>query len=211
VIETDKVTLEVVAEADGILAITVAEGQTVAIGTVVGTIDAEAAPKVGQSPAAGKAAADKEATPEPGDAHKPEAAEAGPPTAEAEISEPAAPQPVPVPQPSAAPPVDSDQLAPSVRRLVAERNLDLARIIGTGPNGRITKGDVLLYLESGAAPVSPRVRGTMTDSDSAQAATELLPATQLPAEERITRTPMRRPSDSALRPVFWKRSRTRPC
>ena len=87
VIETDKVTLEVVAEADGIIAITVAEGQTVPIGSVVGTIDTEAAPKAGQTTAADKAAADKEPAPGPGDAHKPEAAEAEPPT----------PQPVTVP------------------------------------------------------------------------------------------------------------------
>jgi 2-oxoglutarate dehydrogenase E2 component (dihydrolipoamide succinyltransferase) len=180
VIETDKVTLEVVAEADGIIAITVAEGQTVPIGSVVGTIDTEAAPKAGQTTAADKAAADKEPAPGPGDAHKPEAAEAEPPT----------PQPVTVPQPSAPLPVDSDQLAPSVRRLVAERNIDPSRVIGTGPKGRITKGDVLLYLESGALPVSSRLRGSMPPSDSAQSAAELLPATQLPAEELITRTPM---------------------
>ncbi|MBW2705462.1 MAG: dihydrolipoamide succinyltransferase, partial [Deltaproteobacteria bacterium] len=41
VIETDKVTLEVVAEADGVLAITVAEGEMVAIGAVVGTLDSD--------------------------------------------------------------------------------------------------------------------------------------------------------------------------
>ena len=44
VIETDKVTLEVVAEADGVLRIKVQEGETIAIGEVVGTIDSEAAP-----------------------------------------------------------------------------------------------------------------------------------------------------------------------
>ena len=44
VIETDKVTLEVVAEADGVLSIKVQAGETVAIGGVVGTIDTEAAP-----------------------------------------------------------------------------------------------------------------------------------------------------------------------
>jgi 2-oxoglutarate dehydrogenase E2 component (dihydrolipoamide succinyltransferase) len=49
--------------------------------------------------------------------------------------------------------VDKDQLAPSVRRLVAARNIDPSRIIGTGPAGRITKGDVLLYLEAGQATV----------------------------------------------------------
>lgn len=39
---------------------------------------------------------------------------------------------------------------PSVRRLVREHGLDAAQIKGSGPGGAITKGDVLLYLESGA-------------------------------------------------------------
>ncbi|MGD8661675.1 MAG: dihydrolipoamide succinyltransferase, partial [Desulfobacterales bacterium] len=43
VIETDKITLEVVAEADGILSITIPEGETVAIDAVVGTLDTAAA------------------------------------------------------------------------------------------------------------------------------------------------------------------------
>ena len=70
VIETDKVTLEVVAEADGILSITVAEGETVAIGAVVGTIDTASAPKPAEvqaaapKPAAG-AAESKAEMPEP--------------------------------------------------------------------------------------------------------------------------------------------------
>ena len=46
VLETDKVTLEIEAEADGVLSISVSEGETVAIGTVVGTIDTAAAPEV---------------------------------------------------------------------------------------------------------------------------------------------------------------------
>ncbi len=45
VIETDKVTLEVVAEADGVLSIKVPEGETVVIGAVVGMLDTSAAEK----------------------------------------------------------------------------------------------------------------------------------------------------------------------
>src|SRR5210317_112633 len=51
VIETDKVTLEVVAEADGVLKIKVAEGETVAIGAVVGTLDSEGAAQTAATPA----------------------------------------------------------------------------------------------------------------------------------------------------------------
>ena len=136
VIETDKVTLEVVAEARGIVAITVAEGETVAIGAVVGTI-----------------------TPVEGEADTPPAQpDKAAPAADAKP----APQPAPEPAqpvvsstvvPPAALPADTDQLAPSVRRLVREKNLDVSRIPGTGPGGRLSKSDVLLYLEKAPAGI----------------------------------------------------------
>ena len=44
-------------------------------------------------------------------------------------------------------------LPPSVRRLVAEKGLDARKIPGTGPGGRISKGDVLLYLEQAPAGI----------------------------------------------------------
>jgi 2-oxoglutarate dehydrogenase E2 component (dihydrolipoamide succinyltransferase) len=189
VIETDKVTLEVVAEAEGILKVTVAEGETVAIGSVVATIDTEAAPITAQGPTADKPAEDMEPVTETVATQMPGAADAEPPAEEAQILEPPATQPVDAPQPSASSAVESEQLAPSVRRLVAEKSLDLSAIVGTGPNGRITKGDVLLHLESGAASVSSVPAAAITPSDSVQSSTGLAPA-QLPAEERITRKPM---------------------
>ncbi len=51
VIETDKVTLEVVAEDDGILSIQVPEGETIAIGAVVGTLDTAASTAEAESEA----------------------------------------------------------------------------------------------------------------------------------------------------------------
>lgn len=53
-------------------------------------------------------------------------------------------------------PVESDGLSPAVRRLVTEHDLDPTVITGTGKDGRLTKGDVLAYLESAASdpPVS---------------------------------------------------------
>ncbi len=151
VIETDKVTLEVVAEARGVVAITVPEGETVAIGAVVGSI----------TPADGQAAAP---------ADKPEPA-------------PAAPDPAP--EPAAAPKtVSVDGLAPSVRRLIREKNLDAARIPGTGPGGRISKGDVLLYLEQAPAGIpealpSPGEQVCMPEADQ-------------PLEVRKAMTPIRK-------------------
>jgi 2-oxoglutarate dehydrogenase E2 component (dihydrolipoamide succinyltransferase) len=144
VIETDKVTLEVESEAQGILKIAVAEGETVAIGAVVGTIDTAAAPAEAAAPEAPPAAA--EAAP----AKAEEAPAPEPPPAPA-----ATPAPQPAARPAAPPAAPADViLSPAVRRLVAEKGVDVTRISGTGPGGRVTKGDVLLYLEQ-AAPGAP--------------------------------------------------------
>ncbi|MGD8313746.1 MAG: 2-oxoglutarate dehydrogenase complex dihydrolipoyllysine-residue succinyltransferase [Syntrophobacterales bacterium] len=130
VLETDKVTLEIESEADGVLSISVSEGETVAIGTVVGTIDTAAAPEVVVEPVPEEVAEIAPAAPPP----PPE-----PPPVEPAVEIPLAAKPV---------------LAPSVRRLVAEKNLDVSKIAGTGPGGRITKGDVILHLEH-AVPTAP--------------------------------------------------------
>ncbi|MGB2426631.1 MAG: 2-oxoglutarate dehydrogenase complex dihydrolipoyllysine-residue succinyltransferase [Alteromonas sp.] len=66
---------------------------------------------------------------------------------------------------------DSDALSPSVRRLLAEKGVDPAKIKGTGKGGRITKEDVEKHLKSGgsapvpaaAAPVAPAVSGERTE------------------------------------------------
>jgi 2-oxoglutarate dehydrogenase E2 component (dihydrolipoamide succinyltransferase) len=157
VLETDKVTLEIEAEADGVLKISKSEGETMPIGGVVGTIDTEAAPEAVEEVA-------------PAEAVEPPPAAPAPP-AEPQPAEPAAEIPL------AAKPV----LPPSVRRLVAERNLDASKITGTGPGGRITKGDVILYLEQAAVAVPSVVPAPQPS----------LPQEVAPAiEESITRKPM---------------------
>jgi 2-oxoglutarate dehydrogenase E2 component (dihydrolipoamide succinyltransferase) len=156
VLETDKVTLEIEAESDGVLRISVSEGETVAIGTVVGTIDTAAAPEVVEEPVPEEVVEIAPAAP--------------PPPPEPPPVEPAAEIPL------AAKPV----LAPSVRRLVAEKNLDVATIVGTGPGGRITKGDVILHLEQAAVAAPP------------QPVAEPGPLREIapPPEQGITRKPM---------------------
>ena len=203
VIETDKVTLEVVAEADGILSIKVAEGETVAIGAVVGTLDAEGASRPDAKSADKKAQeADPDTQPEraePDQADK----DAEPADKETQKTEPdtspARAEPVRADQPeqlpseteeaasSVAPAAASDdqqiRLSPAVRRLVAERNLDPTRIPGTGPGGRITKGDVILYLESLPAPDKDDASETSPAGGDAPAPAEL-------AMETTSRRPM---------------------
>ncbi|MGD8371379.1 MAG: 2-oxoglutarate dehydrogenase complex dihydrolipoyllysine-residue succinyltransferase [Syntrophobacterales bacterium] len=166
VLETDKVTLEIEAEADGLLKVIVAEGETVSIGAVVGTIDTEAAPEVVEEPVVRE---------EPPARVEPEAAPAAPPSTPQE-------PPAMMPAREAAAAVPSEPiLPPSVRRLVAEKNLDASKITGTGPGGRITKGDVILYLEQAAVALPSEATVTRP----------ALPQEVTPAiEQGITRKPM---------------------
>jgi 2-oxoglutarate dehydrogenase E2 component (dihydrolipoamide succinyltransferase) len=123
-LETDKVSLEVSAPSDGVLAdIAAPEGATVTPGQVLGVVGA-----------AGSAAA--------------KAAPAPAPAPKAEAPKPEAPKPAPAPAPAAQP------LAPSVQRIAAETGLDTAKVAGTGKDGRITKGDALAALEAAPAPAA---------------------------------------------------------
>ena len=180
VIETDKVTLEVVAEADGVLAITVAEGEMVAIGAVVGTLDSD-----GVARAAAPAAGGEPDEPAPAEPAKP--VEPEPPAPEPAMAVPA-PEPAPAPQETTRSDRSEFSLAPSVRRLVAEKNLDPTLIPGTGPDGRITKGDVVLYLES--APSSDSVTQPDRPAVPAAAPVDLEPAKPVSAAETVSRKPM---------------------
>ncbi|MGI8841263.1 MAG: 2-oxoglutarate dehydrogenase complex dihydrolipoyllysine-residue succinyltransferase [Caulobacteraceae bacterium] len=129
-LETDKVSLEVVAPEDGTLSeIAAAEGATVKPGEVLG--------RLGPATAVAKPAKGPEKT-------APKAAPSLPPAAPSLL--PAAPSPAP---PPAAP------LAPSVQRIVAENRLDPAAIPGGGRDGRITKGDALAALEARADRPAP--------------------------------------------------------
>jgi 2-oxoglutarate dehydrogenase E2 component (dihydrolipoamide succinyltransferase) len=164
-LETDKVTLEVTAEAAGTLHIAVPAGTTVKIGTVVGIISAAEAAEIGQ-PAAEKKAAPR--VPEP-----------KPPVVEKPPEEPAVPAKAETP--AAAVREVLENLPPSVRRLVGEHRLDVSRIRGTGPGGRLTKGDVLLYIEQSEKGPAPAA--------AAEAAEAVCPPGESVREE-ITRKPM---------------------
>ena len=170
VLETDKVTLEVTAEAAGRLHIVVPAGTTVKVGAVVGAIDTiSAAAGEIDTPAAASKKIHRAPEPKPPVVEKPPAsppavAAAAPPTAA-----------------SADPRSAVEGLPPSVRRLVAEYHLDASRIPGTGPDGRLTKGDVLLHIEqTKAAPAA---------AAAAPSAEAVCPPCEGPAEE-VTRTPM---------------------
>jgi 2-oxoglutarate dehydrogenase E2 component (dihydrolipoamide succinyltransferase) len=141
-LETDKVSLEVVAPEDGVLTqIDAAEGETVTPGAVLGKVTAggAAAAKPGPKPAAAPAPAPA-------------------PKAEAPVAAPA-PAPAPAAAPAAAAKADSAlPLAPSVQRIVTESALDASAIAGTGKDGRITKGDALAALEARSVPAPTPVQ-----------------------------------------------------
>jgi len=154
-LETDKVTLEVNAPANGTLQEIVApEGADVEVGALLGSI-AE-----GDAPPAPKAAKEK-------------------PAAKAEPETKAEPAPAPKPAPAPAPSVaelngvagngPAAPLSPAVRKLVEENGLDPASIPASGKDGRLTKGDVLAYLET--KPAAP----------AAQPAPQPAPAAPAPA------------------------------
>ena len=171
VVETDKITLEIVAEASGILKILVSEGETVSIGTKVGTIAAEAVPSPEPVPAPPEKVVEASLpSPEPTEAPAPVKAEKAPAK-----SEPQDLRPI---------------LSPAVRRLVSEKKVDISGIKGTGPGHRITKGDVLLYLEQAPravpapSPAPPKIK------DAAPLAPESLTKPIPSGMEDVTRKPM---------------------
>ena len=145
-LETDKVSLEVSAPADGVLQdVAAGEGATVTPGQVLG--------RVGDG-AGGAASAPQTAKAEP---VKPTPAAAAAPAGELQ-PEPQPnkppPQSTPVPDTSARAPAP---LSPSAQRIVAEAGLDAGQIQGTGRDGRVTKGDALTELEARAAQPAPAV------------------------------------------------------
>jgi len=140
-LDTDKVTQEVEAEAEGVLLrIVVADGE-VDVGTTVGVIGAE-----GEDVSSVTASGDGAAAPPPEtrevEQETPETAADAPPEATAA----AAPEGVPEPEApaEAAPPVSGERVkaSPLARRIARERGIDLASLTGTGPEGRIVADDV---------------------------------------------------------------------
>jgi 2-oxoglutarate dehydrogenase E2 component (dihydrolipoamide succinyltransferase) len=144
-LETDKVTIEVPAPAAGVLSeIAVRDGETVAVGALLGQIAEGAAGAAAKSAPAGKLD-EKTSTTKP--------IGAGPEEPRLRAPEP---------RPTAAPPKPAARpegpIAPSVRRLSAESGVDAATVEGAGKDGRVTKGDMLAAIERAAAAPMPVVQ-----------------------------------------------------
>ncbi|HET9242613.1 MAG TPA: dihydrolipoamide acetyltransferase family protein [Gaiella sp.] len=195
-ISTDKVDTEVPSPASGVVQqIVVKEGETVAVGTKLAVIapeGAEAAPAADtpptealpeEAPAEGAPAA--EAPPEP--ATQEAAAEAD--AASSGEGDAAAVAEAPAPAPAPAPPADGQAegarfVSPVVARIAAEHGVDVAQVEGTGRGGRVTKKDILGFIESGSPAAAP------------QAA----PAPEAPTEPAAPEVPAQ-PTEAPARPA----------
>jgi 2-oxoglutarate dehydrogenase E2 component (dihydrolipoamide succinyltransferase) len=152
-ISTDKVDTEVPSPASGIVTqILVQEGETVEVGTRLAVIGGEAgAPAEAPPPAAEPEAP----APEP----EPEAVAQPAETPAVEPAPAPAPEPAPAPQPTAAP-ADGQQngksfVSPVVARIASEHGVDVSSVTGTGRGGRVTKKDILNFVESGEQAAAP--------------------------------------------------------
>ena len=131
-VSTDKVDTEVPSPVAGtVTEIRVAEGETVAVGTVIAVVGA-----AGAAPAPAPVAA----------APAPVAAPAPAPVVAPAPAPVVAPAPAPAPV-VAAPSQTNKLLSPVVRRLVTEHQIDIDALTGSGPGGRITREDVLDYID----------------------------------------------------------------
>ena len=185
-ISTDKVDSEVPAPDSGVLeAIFYPEGETVEINTVVAFI--------GDGSKVGK--------------HKAPAATAAAP---APVPVPSAP--VPAPPESTAPPAAQAEpgkrvrSSPLVRRIAQEKGIDLALVgTGTGAGGRITKKDILAYVERQERAAAPAVAATAfppaPESRFGEFETQPLSAMRQSIAEHMVRTKRVSPHVSTIHPV----------
>ena len=193
-ISTDKVDTEVPSPVAGTLKqIKVQEGETVSVGTELALIEEE-----------GGASGDGQAqTAEPAEGVTPVAEEPQPPP-------PPQPQPQPTPQPEPERPSQaaprpasmaaqaapaqgprSHILSPLVRRLAEDKSIDLNRVRGTGTGGRITKKDIMAFVESGGAAGPAAQAAQAAEAPEAERPAlravpqpEAAPAAQAPAGDR---------------------------
>ncbi|MEZ0391125.1 MAG: 2-oxoglutarate dehydrogenase complex dihydrolipoyllysine-residue succinyltransferase [Pseudobdellovibrionaceae bacterium] len=156
-LETDKASVEVVAEQDGVLQIKTEAGQTIPIGSVVAVIDSEGKASVASATASAPAGASKSS-------EKSGPAPAPSPSVEARASQ------------GSLHPDLKNHLSPAVAKITAERGIDPSSVQGTGRDGRLTKADVMSASapapakESKAPVQAPALRGPSKQGDEKRVA-----------------------------------------
>ncbi len=163
-ISTDKVDAEIPSPAAGTLTeVRFNEGDTVEVNTVVAVLDGDQAGAAAPAPAkpVEEKPAPVEAAPPPPPPPKQEAPAPAPPAPAPPAPPPPPPAPVaaaPAPKAAGAIPT-ADELrrtksSPLVRKIAQEHGVDISRLEGTGLSGRVTKNDILSFIESGPAPAA---------------------------------------------------------
>ncbi len=157
-IETEKVVLEVPAPQDGVIKELVrASGDVVTSDELIAVIEPGAVESREEPGSPPVAAVEATAQPEAAEA------EAAPPQEEVRSTQPAT------------------SMSPAVRKLVAEHDIDISEVPGTGKDGRVTKADVIKYLDRSERPeAQPPAKSSAPDS----AAVEARPPSELRAEKR---------------------------
>ena len=178
-IETDKATMEVEAVDEGKVGrLVVAEGtEGVKVNAVIAVLLEEGETEVPKD-AAAPAAAPPAAKPAP------VATPAAAPAPAAPKSTPAA---APAPQPAAASGGARIFASPLAKRIAADKGLDLSRIKGSGPNGRIVKADV-----ESAKPGAPAAAPAAAPAPRAAAPAGAQPVFVAPADTRVPHTSIRK-------------------
>jgi pyruvate dehydrogenase E2 component (dihydrolipoamide acetyltransferase) len=191
-ISTDKVDTEVPSPASGIVTqILVKEGETVDVGTKLAVIG-------------GEAGAPAEA---PADQPEPQAAEeVAQPAETPAVDQAPAPEPAPAPAPSASP-AEAQQngksfVSPVVARIASEHGVDVSSVPGTGRGGRVTKKDILDYVESGPPAAPPQEVPPAAPEPAPVTAPEPAPApAPEPAPAPTAEAPPKPPPAAAPEPV----------
>ena len=152
-ISTDKVDTEVPSPASGTLTqILVQEGETVEVGTklaVIGGGDSGSEPQAPEAPP-------EPATQQAADEAMAAASEGVGDVAPSQAAPAEPPPPAPAPAPAQAPSGNGKAfISPVVARIASEHGVDPSSVPGTGAGGRVTKKDILAFIESGAQPAAP--------------------------------------------------------
>src|SRR5690242_2542712 len=186
-ISTDKVDAEIPAPTSGVLEeIKVPEGTTVQVNTVVGSISADgggakAAPaKTEAGPSAAVASGSALQEPRAGESQEPR----GGASASHEESRTGASAPQSAPQAEFAQEPEDVRSSPLVRRIAKENNVDLAQVQGTGNGGRVTKQDILNFLEKGGGQQT-RPAATSAASPGAPSFAASAPAPATPSRPAV--------------------------
>jgi 2-oxoglutarate dehydrogenase E2 component (dihydrolipoamide succinyltransferase) len=186
-ISTDKVDAEIPAPTSGVLSeIKVQEGETVPVNTVVAVING-----AGSKPAAPEPAKEAPAPPE----EKPAQAKPEPPPPPTPSTPPAvataqpaaktaAPAPPPATGATAKEELRQTRSSPVVRKIAEEQGVDISQIEGTGISGRVTKQDILAFVENRKGEARPAPAAASTAAPSRPA-----PAQPQPEAQRAPQPP----------------------